>query len=167
MRMLPALCLVASLLPACARPEASPASHAGAHTAHGLYHLAFVFTTTDGAAKTTTQTFEQVVEEDDNAFLHAGKNVPLVLPSIAGAKLDAVPRQDVGLKVKSRLEQRDGRLVVGVDFEESAAEDTNPVTIRKMSTYGKALVTAGQPAEIFRIDEAGKRYSLSVVAKRL
>lgn len=166
MRILPFLGLVAMFLPACARPGASPASHAG-HTPHALYHLAFAFTTTDGAAKSTTQTFEQVIEEDDTAFIHAGKNVPLVLPSITGATLTSAPRQDVGLKVKSHLEQRDGRLVVGVDFENSAAEDTNPVTIRKMSTYGKALVTPGQPAEIFLIDEAGKRYSLSVVAKRL
>lgn len=167
MRILPALCLVAAILPACARPEASPASHADAHTPRALFHLAFVFTTTDAAAKSTTQTFEQVVEENDTAFLRAGKNVSLVLPSITGAAVDASARQDVGLKVKSHLEQRDGRLVVGVDFEDSAAEDTNPVTIRKMSTYGKALVTPGQPAEIFRIDEPGKRYSLSVVAKRL
>lgn len=167
MRMLPALCLVTALLPACARPEKAPASHAGARR-HVLYHLAFVFTTTDAAAKTTTQAFEQVVEEDDTAFIHAGKNVPLVLPSITGATVNPVPRQDVGLKVKSHLEEREGKLVVGVEFEQSATDpDTNPVAVRKMSTYGKALLTAGEPAEIFRIDEAGKRYALTVVAKRL
>ncbi len=160
------------LLPACTRTETvRPAPDVGVTSApvpparRSVYRLDFVLTTRDASAQAPT-TFSYVVEDNRDAELVVGKNVPLQ-PWMALA-VAGVPRADTGLKVHSRATTEGDSVLLEVRLEVSAAEPgSGPIAIRKFVSAGMVLLTPGKPSTVVTLDEAPKHYDLVVTATKV
>ena len=95
-----------------------------------------------------------------------GKNVALSAPAAPGApSVGASPRQDVGTKVKAQFRTTGDDVLLDVTVEMSTFDP--PTTVRKMVAKGSALASVGKPALVTSLDDANKRYQLTVTPTKL
>lgn len=142
-----------------------PAAHPKADEVRHVYRFDLVLTPRD-ATMPTPSTFAITVEEGRSGEVMVGKNVALVsAPISATAPPHAAPRQDVGFKVVLHYRTSGDDLLLDVRTEMSAHEP--PSTIRKVTTTGNALASAGKPTLIVALDEDKKHYDLTVTPTKL
>lgn len=132
-----------------------------------VYRFDLVLTPRDATNPTAPSTFAITVEEGRSGEVMVGKNVALAAPvsPSAPAPAHAAPRQDVGIKLVLFYRTSGDDLLLDVRTEMSAHEP--PSTIRKVTTTGNALASAGKSTLIVALDEDKKHFDLSVTPTKL
>jgi hypothetical protein len=148
------------------------ARHTGAGakpSVHHVYRLDYVVAVSEPGKPAQTSTHTMNVEDGMGGDLHAGANIPLVSSSSPSAM--AAPRQDVGLLLRCHLTRLgDDLLLHGVaEMSSPASAESGPVSIRKITASGDALVSPGKPAVVASVQEpvSGTRYEVTVTATKL
>jgi hypothetical protein len=122
----------------------------------------------DANGKTVSvRRFSLNVQDRDTGRVQVGSNLPM--PSGTGA--GAVARQDVGTKVTSLVEERDGRLIVRTSFEMQRVAGPEgklgPVT-RKVIFDAVNAIAPGKAAVVGSADDdTGHTFRLEVTVTRI
>lgn len=137
---------------------------------HHVYKLDYTLNVTEEGRPAKAIALSQSIEDGSAGSIHAGANIPL---QVAGSMCSgfSAPRQDVGLKLQTRVARLGTDVLLHVDLEMSGvAERTEgAVPVRKVNSDGDALVTPGTPTVVTVFDEPGTRtrYELVVTATLL
>ena len=148
-------------------PPPTPA-RAKADEPRHVYRFDLVLTPRDATSSVAPSTFAITVEEGRSGEVMVGKNVALVAAPVSASAPPpayAAPRQDVGIKLVLFYRTSGDDLLLDVRTEMSAHEP--PSTIRKVTTTGNALASAGKSTLIVALDEDKKHYDLSVTPTKL
>lgn len=147
-----------------------PPPRAKADEPRHVYRFDLVLTPRDATSAVAPSTFAITVEEGRSGEVMVGKNVALVAAPVSSsssspAPAHVAPRQDVGIKLVLFYRTSGDDLLLDVRTEMSAHEP--PSTIRKVTTTGNALASAGKSTLIVALDEDKKHYDLSVTPTKL
>jgi hypothetical protein len=139
---------------------------------HHVYRLDYVVSVTEPGKPAVTSAYALNLEEGSGGDVHAGTNIPLQTASSSSPSMSA-PRQDVGIRIRSRITRAGSDLLLHGDTElsglDEARADQGPRAIRKINASGDAVVTPGKPALVASVEEpvSHARYEVTVTATKL
>ena len=111
----------------------------------------FVLSGTDASSSFTLN-----LEEGRTGEILMGRNVPLVsTPTPSGA---AVPRQDIGTRVRADFSMSGDDIVLHTNFEMSSADAGSPVSLRKLTASGDLPATPGKSTVVLSVDDDKKHH---------
>jgi hypothetical protein len=150
--MLAVMLAVAMVLPLAAQDKDTPKAP---EKAWAFYKLTMTVRETDGGKVLSSRSYDFTQRSGDWGQLRVGSRVPVATNS--GSQSTQYQYVDVGLKVDSRVQERDNDLAFDWRLElSSAAADPNPPgqpVIRNVSSNGQTLLAPGKPVVMTAVDD--------------
>ena len=123
--------------------------------AWAFYKLTMTVRETDGGKVLSSRSYDFTQKSGDWGQLRVGSRIPVATNS--GGQGFAYNYLDVGLKIDSRVQDRDNDLAYDWRLElSSAAADPNPPgqpVIRNVSSNGQTLLAIGKPVVMTAVDD--------------